>query len=202
MRNQHPFFFVTIICIALIVKGCGGTTQVLSEESFPELLAPSRAFYAVVIFTPEFSNYVAKPSSKTKLSIGSAQENIMRKTFSALFDTVDFFDSEEKIEQAPDIIIYPSVVESQIAVPSQNYLNVYEIWIKYNLKLTDVEGNLIDNWFMPVYGKTSDSFMLQKEKAIGSATRAALRDIGAKLSLDFYRIPSVERHLREKSRRS
>ena len=74
--------------------------------------------------------------------------------------------------------------------------------IKYNLKLTDVEGNLIDNWFMPVYGKTSDSFLLQKEKDIGSATRAALRDIGAKLSLDFYRIPSVERHLREKSGRS
>ena len=202
MRSQHPLFFVTVICIMLFVKGCGGTTQVLSEESFPDLLAPSRALHAAVIFTPEFSTYVAKPSSKTKLSIGGAQETIMRKTFTALFDKVDFFDSEDKIEQSPDIIIYPSVVEAQIAVPSQNYLNVYEIWIKYNLKLTDIEGNLIDNWFMPVYGKTSDSFMLQKEKAVGSATRAALRDIGAKLSLDFYRIPAVERHLREKSGRS
>ena len=84
MRSQHPLFFITVICMALFVKGCGGTTQVLSEESFPELLAPSRALHAVVIFTPDFSNYVASPSTKTKLSIGSAQEDIMRKSFADL----------------------------------------------------------------------------------------------------------------------
>jgi hypothetical protein len=44
---------------------------------------------------------------------------------------------------------------------------------------------------MPAYGKTPDSFMLSKTNAIEEATVIALRDAGAKLMLDFYRIPSV-----------
>jgi len=53
------------------------------------------------------------------------------------------------------------------------------------------DGVLITNWFMPAYGKTPDSFMADKEKAIEQATVIALRDAGAKLMLDFYRIPAI-----------
>ena len=88
-------------------------------------------------------------------------------------------------------MITPSVQEVQVSTPSDTYLNVYEVWIKYNLDIQTSEGDQIDSWFMPAYGKTPDSFMLSKTNAIEEATVIALRDAGAKLLLDFYRIPSV-----------
>jgi len=65
------------------------------------------------------------------------------------------------------------------------------VWIKYSLDIQTSKGDQVDSWFMPAYGKTPDSFMLSKTNAIEEATVIALRDAGAKLLLDFYRIPSV-----------
>ena len=44
---------------------------------------------------------------------------------------------------------------------------------------------------MPAYGKTPDAFMYSKSEAIEEASIIALRDAGAKLMLDFYRIPAI-----------
>jgi len=65
------------------------------------------------------------------------------------------------------------------------------VWIKYNLDIETPDGEPIDSWFMPAYGKTPDSMMLSRSSAITSASTVALRDAGAKLLLDFFRIPSV-----------
>ena len=88
----------------------------------------------------------------------------------------------------------------QVSTPSDTYLNVYEVWIKYSLDIADADGEQIDSWFMPAYGKTPDSFMLSKSNAIEEAAVIALRDAGAKLLLDFYRIPSVYNWVIEKEK--
>jgi len=55
---------------------------------------------------------------------------------------------------------------------------------------------------MPAYGKTPDVFMSSKEKAIEQATIIALRDAGAKLLLDFYRIPALNQWITEQQKRA
>ena len=111
--------------------------------------------------------------------------------FRGLFNTVEVVSSREEISLNNALVITPSVQEVQVSTPSDTYLNVYEVWIKYNLDIQTSEGEQIDSWFMPAYGKTPDSFMLSKTNAIEEAAVIALRDAGAKLLLDFYRIPSV-----------
>jgi hypothetical protein len=44
---------------------------------------------------------------------------------------------------------------------------------------------------MPAYGKTQSSYLLSRTTAIEDATVVALRDAGAKLMLDFFRIPAI-----------
>ena len=88
-------------------------------------------------------------------------------------------------------MIIPSVREVQVSTPSENYLNVFEVWIKYSLEIQTADGETIDSWFMPAYGKTPDAFMASKSRAIEEASIIALRDAGAKLMLDFYRIPAI-----------
>ena len=180
---------------ALLLSGCSGATRVQLESSFPALLTEPREVRAAVIMSPEFSEYIATPNKNMTLEIGASQRNILEKTFRGLITEVVFVDNLALIEEPQDIIIRPSVVDVQVAVPSENYLNVYEVWIKYNIAISDTDDNPIDSWFMPVYGKTASSFMLQKDAAVGSATTIALRDIGAKLSLDFYRIPALKTYL-------
>ena len=75
-------------------------------------------------------------------------------------------------------------------MPSENYLNVYEVWIKYNLAISDGDDNPIENWFMPVYGKTASAFMSSKEKAIEYVGLFLSLPMN-KLMLDFYRIPAI-----------
>ena len=98
-----------------------------------------------------------------------------------------------KAEAPPgtDLVIIPSVQEVQLSTPNQSYLNVYEVWIKYRLDIETADGVPIDSWFLPAYGKTPDSVMLSRSRAIEGATVVALRDAGAKLLLDFYRIPAL-----------
>ena len=116
---------------------------------------------------------------------------LLRNAFAGLFGRLEFVGSREEITIDNAMVIIPSVREVQVSTPSENYQNVFEVWIKYNLDLESTAGLLDTNWFMPAYGNTPDSFMADKEKAIEQATIIALRDAGAKLMLDFYRIPAI-----------
>jgi hypothetical protein len=99
--------------------------------------------------------------------------------------------TKEEATPGADLVITPSVQEVQLSTPNQSYLNVYEVWIKYSLDIETADGVPIDRWFMPAYGKTPDSVLLSRSRAIEGATVVALRDAGAKLLLDFYRIPAI-----------
>ena len=117
-----------------------------------------------------------------------------------LFKQVEVVDSRDQVGSQTDIVITPSVRDVQLSTPSQSYLNVYEVWIKYGLDIEAADGTPIDSWFLPAYGKTPDSYLLSRTKAIDEATVVALRDAGAKLILDFYRIPAVHGWIQEQQR--
>ncbi len=96
-------------------------------------------------------------------------------------------------------MIIPAVREVQLSTPSDSYLNVYEVWIKYNLDIETADGEPIDSWFLPAYGKTPDSYLLSRSVAIEAAAVVALRDAGAKLMLDFFRIPALYGWMQQQS---
>jgi hypothetical protein len=174
-----------------ILAGCSSTTELRIEESFPNVVFEPRDFKAAVVFDSGFRAYQAQPNDKTFIDMGSAQVDLLSKAFKGLFREVEVLSARDQLGPDADIVITPSVLEVQLSTPSDSYLNVYEVWIKYNLDIESADGEAIDSWFMPAYGKTPDSFMLSRTEAIEEATIVALRDAGAKLLLDFFRIPSV-----------
>ena len=184
----------------LILAGCSSSASVQINRSFPSVLAEPKPIAASIVLTEEFSNYVAQPNDKTVIDLGLAQVQVMKNTFAGLFNKVEFITNTDQITTDNGLIITPSVREVQVSTPSDNYLNVFEVWIKYNLDIADSSGEPIVSWFMPAYGKTPDAFMASKSKAIEEASIIALRDSGAKLMLDFYRIPAIYGWLREQQR--
>jgi hypothetical protein len=179
------------LILIVLLAGCSSSASVKITSSFPSVLSEPKPINASILIEDSFATYVGTPNKNTTIDIGASQVDLLKSVFSGLFDNVDFVTSLDQVTAETDLIITPSVIEVQLSTPSDNYLNVFEVWIKYNLDIQAKDGVLITNWFMPAYGKTPDSFMADKEKAIEQATIIALRDAGAKLMLDFYRIPAI-----------
>ncbi len=177
-----------IVAMALLA-GCNSTIRV--KQDFPEVVAEPVEMKATLVMDDEFSNYRGQPNEKTGILFGAAQVDLLNKAFSGLFEQVNVVSSREQAGPETDLVIIPSVREVQLSTPSESYLNVYEVWIKYNLDIETADGVPIDSWFLPAYGKTPYSNLLSRTRAIEAATVVALRDAGAKLMLDFFRIPAI-----------
>ena len=175
----------------IAVTACSKVVQVKVTDSFPEVVAEPKNIRAALVFDQAFSTYIARPNENASIDIGSSQVELLEKAFRGLFTHVEVVSSKDQVSAETQIVIVPSVNDVQLSTPSDSYLNVYEVWIKYNLDIETADGVPIENWFMPAYGKTADSMMLKRANAITDAATIALRDAGAKLMLDFYRIPSV-----------
>ncbi len=96
-----------------------------------------------------------------------------------------------------DLLLSPRVDEFQYSMPRETKVNVFEIWIKYNMRVYSNDGQLIADWIMSAYGKTPTAFMKSKEEALNEAVIMALRDIGASLSLGFSRVPEIRAWLEQ-----
>lgn len=181
----------SMLLAVMFISGCSTSAQVQIDSPFPTVVSKPKAVKAAIVFTDEFKAYIATPNSKTTIDIGRAQTELLSNAFKGLFRDIEFISTKDAVTLKNALVITPSVQEVQVSTPSDTYLNVYEVWIKYSLDIQTASGDPVDSWFMPAYGKTPDSFMLSKSNAIEEAAVIALRDAGAKLMLDFYRIPSV-----------
>jgi hypothetical protein len=183
-----------LLAVALL-SGCVANVHV--DEQFPSVVAAPRDLGAALIMDREFQNLQVEPTENTTIQLGAAQVELLTKAFEGLFARVAVVDSREKVPPGTDLVITPSVLQVQLSTPSESYLNVYEVWIKYRLAIEAADGTAVDDWFLPAYGKTPDSTLLSRSRAVETATIVALRDAGAKLILDFYRIPAVNGWMRE-----
>ena len=181
----------SMLLAVVVISGCSSSAQGQIDSPFPTVVSKPKAVKAAIVFSDDFKAYVAAPNSRTSIDLGSAQTELLSNAFKGLFRDVEFVSAATDVTLENALVITPSVQEVQVSTPSDTYLNVYEVWIKYNLDIQTASGDQVDSWFMPAYGKTPDSFMLSKSNAIEEAAVIALRDAGAKLMLDFYRIPSV-----------
>ena len=192
---------ITACCFALLLlTGCSSTTSVTVSHNFPKATLKPLNVNAAIVFDDSFSSYTARPDAKTTIQMGEAQTQLLSNIFEAMFQAVEFVSSVDDISENTELIVVFGVHEVQVSNPSINYLNVFEVWIKYRLDISTADGTPLVSWSMPAYGKTPDSFMLSKGDAIQEATIVALRDIGANLAMDFHRIPAVKNWLKEQQR--
>ena len=102
----------------------------------------------------------------------------------------------DSIEEAEalgvDAIFAPSIEEFQLALPAKTKLDVYEIWIKYNMRLMMADGDYIADWVLTSYGKSPTESLRSVEAAINAAAIVALRDLASSFSLSFSQVPEVK----------
>jgi hypothetical protein len=109
-----------------------------------------------------------------------------------MFEQVIFVESMEEAQTAGvDAIFAPAIEEFQLALPAKTKLDVYEVWIKYNMRLLTVQGDYIADWVVTSYGKSPTETFRTVEGAINDAAVVALRDLASTFSLSFGDVPEV-----------
>ncbi len=186
--------YVIVVFLSLLLIGCGPTNVNVAGD-FPSALTREIPLVAGVYFDEEFSNYTYTNERKVSIAMGQSQVELFNVVLGDLFRQVAVLDALPQQQSAVDLVIAPHVEDVQLAMPRDTKLQVFEVWIKYNIQVFDGNGQPVADWIMTSYGKSVDQLMSSDETALNQATVMALRDVGVQLITRFARVPDVQRWL-------
>ena len=182
---------------ALYLSACG-VSNVVIEGSFPAPNINMLPLKVAVYYDPALAEFAYIEYSETgseEYNIASGQSHIelFSTVLPAMFDKVVVVSSIEEAEAlGVDAIFAPIIEEFQLALPAKTKLDVYEIWIKYNMRLMTADGDYIADWVLTSYGKSPNESLRSAEAAINAAAIVALRDLASSFSLSFSQVPEVK----------
>ncbi|GJM11702.1 MAG: hypothetical protein DHS20C12_01050 [Pseudohongiella sp.] len=188
----------SLVLIAALVLAACGVNNVVIEGSFPTPNINKLPLSVAVYYDPALTEFAYIEYSETgneeyNIASGQSHVELFNAVLPAMFDDVVLVDSIEAAEaQGVDAIFAPLIEEFQLALPAKTKLDVYEIWIKYNMRLMTADGDYIADWVLTSYGKTPTETMRSVEAAINEAAIVALRDLASSFSLSFTEVPEVK----------
>lgn len=197
-KNKKSLFglFFGVIFLA----GCGGS-KVSVKPDIPRPLVNKLPLTSYISYTEEFKNYqyneVEKSRSLASLSFGAAQIELFNRIFSEL---VVMTPNANDVNL--DLIIEPEILDLQYTSPQETKLNLYEVWLRYRVKISDAQNNILADWVIKGYGKTPTSTLKSTGLAFNAATNIALRDVGAQIAIGFPNQPAIKALLDQKAAQS
>ena len=139
-----------------------------------------------------YIEYSETGNEEYNIASGQSHVDLFNAVLPAMFDDVVVVGTIEEAEAlGVDAVFAPIIEEFQLALPAKTKLDVYEVWIKYNMRLMTPEGGYIADWVLTSYGKTPTESMRSAENAINEAAIVALRDLASSFSLSFTQVPEV-----------
>jgi len=187
---------VLAVLAAISLSACG-VNNVVIQGSFPTpnispLPLSVAVFYDSALTEFAYIEYSETGTEEYNIASGQSHVELFNAVLPAMFDEVVVVGSLEEAEMlGVDAIFAPLIEEFQLALPSKTKLDVYEVWIKYNMRLMAADGEYIADWVLTSYGKTPTESMRSAESAINDAAVVALRDLASSFSLSFAQVPEV-----------
>jgi len=185
----------SIFLLLIILAACSSSMKLQVQSEVPVPLATRIPLALGVYYSESFREYIFTENSDARKDwvIDSRQSRVslFEQILPSMFTTVQPLTGIQAGNQTIDVIFEPEVVDMQVALPRETRSGMYEAWIKYRIKIYRPDGDLISDWLLTGYGKTPDATFSSNENGLNSAIELALRDIGAKLVLDFPKAPGV-----------
>lgn len=187
---------VLMLMVALSLAACG-VNNVVIEGNFPtpninKLPLSVAVYYDEALTEFAYIEYSETGNEEYNIASGQSHVDLFNAVLPAMFDDVVVVGTIEEAEAlGVDAVFAPIIEEFQLALPAKTKLDVYEVWIKYNMRLMTPEGGYIADWVLTSYGKTPTESMRSAENAINEAAIVALRDLASSFSLSFTQVPEV-----------
>jgi hypothetical protein len=146
-----------------------------------------------------YIEYTETGNEEYNIRSGETHIDLFNAVLPSMFEQVLIVNSEaEAIAAGVDALFQPAIEEFQLALPYKTKLDVYEVWIKYNMRLQSPTGDYIADWVVTSYGKTPQATFRSNEDSINEATVIALRDLASSFTLGFANVPEVRDWLASK----
>ncbi len=201
VHNNIKHFFTGLTAVMLIcLTGCSSSVEVAGK--FPKPVTNQYPFKIGVIYDDAFKQYeyIEQDEDRVQwqIAIGKAQVELFNTVLAGMFaelhkapgvsDQGVPIATDEKV----DLYFRPTVEEFQYNVPLETKVDMFEVWIKYHLRVYDQDGKLLADWIQTAYGKTPTETFQTEKGALNDAMVVALRDIGASVVLRFPHIPEIK----------
>ena len=194
--NKNMYFGMAVLLVALALSGCG-VSNVVIEGSFPtpninKIPVTVAVYYDDAIRGFSYLEYSETGQEEFNIESGQSHIELFNAVLPAMFDRVIVVDNlEDARAEGVDAVFAPAIEEFQLALPAKTKLDVYEVWIKYNMRLLTAEGDYIADWILTSYGKTPTETFRSAADGINEAAVVALRDLASSFSLSFGQVPEV-----------
>jgi len=186
---------IIVALVPLLLAAC--STNVVVSGDYPSALTKPLPYHVGLVLNNSFTQYTFKSEEEqdVTMALGQSQSKLFDRVFTDIFANKSRLQTVTKQTATTpnpiDLMIVPSVEEVQLAMPFETRLNVFEVWIKYNVQVFNGDGEPIADWLMSAYGKTQTRFLKSEEAALNQATTSALRDAGVRLIVGFKLIPEI-----------
>jgi hypothetical protein len=201
MFSRFRLTALLFLCCSLL--SCASTSTITIEGSYPAPLANQLPLTLGVIYDESLRahSYIEideySGDEQYVINSGSSQVTLFNTILPAVFADVIFLDNADEVAQHPDLdmIFSPAIDDFQIGLPQKTRLDVYEIWVKYNMRLLSPDGSSIADWVMTAYGKSPQTTFGSVDSGVNEAAVEAFRDLAASFTLGFTSIPEVNNWL-------
>ena len=188
---------LTISLISCFLISCGVSNLVI-QGSFPtpninKIPLSVAVYYDDALRAFSYMEYSETGREEINIESGESHIRLFNAVLPAMFEEVievEGFDDPNV--QGVDAVFAPVIEEFQLALPEKTKLEVYEVWIKYNMRILNSSGASLADWVVTSYGKTPTETFLSVEDGINDAAIVALRDLASSFSLNFTRVPEVQ----------
>jgi len=178
------------------VSACAKSVEVTAD--FPAPLIKAYPLVAGVRYPTELTEFthIEDPELQAEwtIKLGAANLQMFRTLFNGMFiKTIELeADPQSPVDSEIDFIIEPKLEDVEFSVPQQSGTDQFVIWLRYNLKLVQPDGQLIGNWRITGYGQNDQGdFGMGSQSAMKDAAITALRDAAANIILGFPKAPGV-----------
>lgn len=185
-----------VLAVSLLLFSCA--TKVRVTGDYPTALIEPLSYHVGLVLDNNFTSYTFESSEEQDVSMqmGQSQAQLFEQVFG------DIFTEKTRLDAVPtpsvlatsniDLVVVPHLEDIQLAMPFETKLNVFEVWVKYNIQVFDHNGKPISDWLMSAYGKTQTRFLKSPSDALSQATTEALRDAGVRLVVGFQHVPDIK----------
>jgi hypothetical protein len=202
--RQRAWRMVSLLLIVVFgLSACAARNMEISgsypRPNIPALPLSIGVYYGDALRGFTYTEFADNGREEYRIGAGSSHMELFNTILPAMFRQVVVLDSPAAAAgRGLDAVFIPNIDEFQLGMPQKTRLDSYEVWLKYNMRLTTPEGGYVADWVMTAYGKTSQETFSTAERGINDAAVAALRDLASNFSISFTSVPDVRDWLQQR----
>ena len=187
-----------------LLAGC--STSLVVDAEFPEPLVDPLPVRMGILLDDALTNFAHEEKipqqASYSIAIGQANVSMLNRLFRSMFvatEPVGALPLEADAQVRLDAVLKPELERFEFDVPVRRTDEFVEVFMQYQLRLYETDGQLIAEWPVTGYGKAEHG---SRSDALNRAAVVAMREVGAVISTEFSAQPEVEYWLQEKENES